>query len=400
MTTTETEKLEPGTALERAQDGLAMPLPVLSDEELHRTFRIADALAKSGFFKDAQQATQAFAKILFGRDLGLSPTEAMTAIHIIEGRPEASADLQATKVQQSGKYRYRVTEHDREKCVIEFQERVGVSESWEVIGVSEYTIADARDAGLAEKGVWKKHPRNMLFARAMSNGCAWYCPEVMGGLRLYHDFEMPRGGDGIADGLNDEPDAPANIANAIAKWAPSPETCGAIFATLVRAQELGHAGLANYATAELSLKGQPVDAVWAWVNRAKQELDALDGQRGEGEPERVQEAEVVEAADEPPAADAEPEAGPSEPSEPAEPVDAAPGAGEEFEEPTVGNLSEAQREALVVLLEGDEDEISHLRVPTLIALERRGLLGEDGLTENGREVAALLGRGGQTALDS
>jgi hypothetical protein len=45
----------------------------------------------------------------------------------------------------------------------------------EQVGVSEFTLADAKKAGTQNL---EKFARNMLFARAMSNGVRWYCPDV------------------------------------------------------------------------------------------------------------------------------------------------------------------------------------------------------------------------------
>src|ERR1044071_303709 len=63
-------------------------MPLMTDDEIRRSWRLASSLAASGMFKDAKQGEQAFAKILIGRDLGLTPTQAMTGIHIVEGKPE------------------------------------------------------------------------------------------------------------------------------------------------------------------------------------------------------------------------------------------------------------------------------------------------------------------------
>jgi hypothetical protein len=38
--------------------------------------------------------------------------------------------------------------------------------------------------------MWEKYPRNMLFARAMSNGVAFHCPDVMNGIRVYAEGEI------------------------------------------------------------------------------------------------------------------------------------------------------------------------------------------------------------------
>lgn len=172
-----------GHSTDLATTDVAAPT-VMGNGEIDATFRLAKALAMSGLFKDAKQAEQAFGKILVGRDLGLSPTQALMSLHIIEGKPELSANLQATLVKRTWGYDYRVTQLDDAGCVLEFV-RDG-----QVIGVSSFTMKDATQAGLAGRGVWKAYPRNMLFARAMSNGVAFFCPEVTGGIRIYSEGEV------------------------------------------------------------------------------------------------------------------------------------------------------------------------------------------------------------------
>jgi hypothetical protein len=163
--------------------------------EMAVLYRLGRGLAASGMFKDARQADQAFAKLIFGRDLGLSATQAMTDIHIIEGKPEMSANLQASKVKASGRYDYTVDELTPERCQLSFYELarapMAMRATRELLGVSEFTIEDAQRAGLVkDKSPWVKYPRNMLFARAMSNGVAWYCPDVMNGIRVYAEGEL------------------------------------------------------------------------------------------------------------------------------------------------------------------------------------------------------------------
>jgi len=246
-------------------------MPVLDQEELSRTWRTADALAKSGYFKDAKQATQAFAKILAGRDLGLGAFEAMSALHVIEGKIEASADLQASRVKASDKYDYQVAVITNEQCSIFF------FQDGEKIGTSSFTMEDAQTAGLVRKGSpWEKFPRNMLFARAMSNGVAFFCPDVMGGLRIYSEGELPRpqdvtAGEGTAERVPME-----EIVQRVAAWAPSPKVATDIVLVLQRARELGHAGLADYGTVQLRLKGQTEAFIGGWVEGSHKVLDALE----------------------------------------------------------------------------------------------------------------------------
>lgn len=136
---------------------------------LDDTMRLGDVLSKSGFFADAKGAAQAVAKIMMGRELGLQPIESMVSLHIIQGKPTISAGLMASAVKQSPKYDYKVRRMDDTICEIEF------FENGESIGISDFTIEDAKKAGTQNVN---KFARNMLFARAMSNGVKWFCPDV------------------------------------------------------------------------------------------------------------------------------------------------------------------------------------------------------------------------------
>lgn len=193
-----------GHAVVIREQPLAMAPALISDAEINRTWRLAVALAKSRFFKDSLQAEQAFAKMLLGRDLGLSPTQAMVNINIVEGKPEVSANLQAQFVREyvgptGDRYDYEILEHTDEACTIEFRRRRGGSDEWEVLGKDgpeRFTMEDAQTAGLTRPtksgapSMYVKYPRNMLFARCMSNGVAFNCPEVNNGHRLYYPGEV------------------------------------------------------------------------------------------------------------------------------------------------------------------------------------------------------------------
>lgn len=264
------------------------PVPVMSADEADQLKRTAQVLAESGFFKDARDGTKAMAKILAGRDLGLSPFEAMSALHVIEGKIEASADLHASRVKASTKYDYQVVTHTATECSIEFFEFMDGERA--TLGFSEFTMADAEAAGLAKRDVWKKYPRNMLFARAMSNGVAWHCPDVMGGLRIYTTGELEAKPDLTAgEGESVEPE---NLTLAVAGWGfPAPLT-GDIVATLLRARELGHAGYSHYGSLELALKGQPYAFVEGWLERANQHLDEMSDNKAK--PPTLEDGDVAD----------------------------------------------------------------------------------------------------------
>lgn len=146
--------------------------------------RAAKAMSASGFFPDSKSAAQAVVKVLAGRELGFGAFASMTGVAVIQGKPVIGANLLAAAVKQTGKYNYRVTEHTSEVCRIKFLE--GNQE----VGVSSFTMDDAKAAGLATKDNWKKYPRNMLFARAIANGQKWYAPDVFNGVTVYTPDEM------------------------------------------------------------------------------------------------------------------------------------------------------------------------------------------------------------------
>lgn len=142
---------------------------------------MAKTFAESGMFTDTKQMAQAFVKIQAGQEIGIPPFAAMSGIHIIQGKPTMGAGLIASTVKGSGKYDYKVKEMSDKVCSIDFYQ------GKEMIGNSTFTIEEARKAGT--KNI-DKFPKNMLFARAISNGVKWYTPDVFTG-PVYVPEEMP-----------------------------------------------------------------------------------------------------------------------------------------------------------------------------------------------------------------
>ena len=146
---------------------------------------IAKAMVQSGFFQDTKSLSQAIVKITAGREIGIGAFASMSGVNIIQGKPSFGANIMASKVKASGRYSYRVTEMSETNCSIEFLEHF--DGRWTTIGISSFSIQDAKKAGTKNLD---KFPRNMLFARAMSNGVRWYCPDVMNGATVYTPEEL------------------------------------------------------------------------------------------------------------------------------------------------------------------------------------------------------------------
>lgn len=153
--------------------------------------RASKAMAASGYFTDASKVAEAAVKVMAGYEMGFGPFAAMTGIHIIKGKPAIGSNLIAAAIKRHPLYNYKVVEHDNKVCKIEFYENW--NGTFEMVGVSEFSIEDAAKAGLStnpKNETWTKYPKNMLFSRAISNGAKFYCPDVFGGSPTYTPEEL------------------------------------------------------------------------------------------------------------------------------------------------------------------------------------------------------------------
>jgi len=163
------------------------------NRSLEELQEIGTAMQQSGFFTDIKNAQQALVKILAGREMGFPSFASMNGVNIIKGKPTISANLMASAVKRSGKYNYQIKELNDKKASIEFLEiRNGKYIS---LGISDFTIDESARAKLVDKDNWRNYPKNMLFARAISNGIRFYCPEVMSGNVVYTPDELGKNED-------------------------------------------------------------------------------------------------------------------------------------------------------------------------------------------------------------
>ena len=137
--------------------------------------RISGMMAKSKLAGDDSPADIGI-KIMAGRELGMGPVAAVQNIIVVKGRPTLKAQTWASLIKRHPSYNYRVKSSTVDECSIEFHEM------GEPVGVSTFTIDDAKRAGLSGDN-WRKYPKAMLFARAITQGGRTYCPDVaIGGI--------------------------------------------------------------------------------------------------------------------------------------------------------------------------------------------------------------------------
>lgn len=148
---------------------------------------IAEIFAESGMFPDTKTQAQAMVKILAGKELGLTPFEAMSSIYIVNNKLAVMANAMASIVKKGSKYDYKVEKLDDTECILVFYKKNGEEKE---IGKSTFTFKDAAKAQLINKENWKSYPRNMLFARALSNGVRWFCPDAASGYTVEEMSDM------------------------------------------------------------------------------------------------------------------------------------------------------------------------------------------------------------------
>lgn len=142
------------------------------------TVRYAELLAKSGLLprEYRQNSSNVLFAVEYGRTLGITPIAAITGIHVIDGKPCASAGLMGALVRKAG-HKLRVSGDDT-SAVAQIIRADDPDHTFEVT----FTIEDARRADLTGKGNWRKYPRSMLKARAISAVARDACEDVLFGL--------------------------------------------------------------------------------------------------------------------------------------------------------------------------------------------------------------------------
>lgn len=113
--------------------------------------------------------------MLTAKDLGISAMKAINGgFYIVNGKISMSTSLMTDRIRSSG-HSIKVIEMSREKCVL-----IGRRRDNEDSCKIEFTMEDAKDAGLLGSPTWKKYPKVMLYNRAMSMLARVLFPDVVG----------------------------------------------------------------------------------------------------------------------------------------------------------------------------------------------------------------------------
>lgn len=140
---------------------------------------VAALIFNSKVFGDLQTKEAAAIKIIAGMEHGFTPFQAMSMFDFIQGSPKLNAHGKATLINSSGDFRLKIKELTNANCVIEVLRKE--NGEWKTTDTSTFSWEDAVTAELTtgkNAHSWKKYPRNMLFARCVSNIWRWTTAEL------------------------------------------------------------------------------------------------------------------------------------------------------------------------------------------------------------------------------
>lgn len=177
---------------------------------LESKMKYAQALAVSNLLP--RQYQQSPANVLLamelGEALGVPPIQAINGIHVVEGKPSASADLIASLVRRAG-HKLRTTVDDDALVAVA---QIIRQDDPDFVFEARWDMEKARKAGLAGKGVWKNYPGQMLRNRAITEVARMGASDALYGV-IYTPEELgaevtPDGGV-IVQQVQETPQAPA-----------------------------------------------------------------------------------------------------------------------------------------------------------------------------------------------
>jgi len=152
------------------------PSSIPSAHEMAVFTTMANQAVASKMYRGVGDQAGVMMIMLAARELGIPPMQALNGgLHIIEGKVEISARMMSAMIRRAG-HDFDIIESTDEICVLEGR-RQGKEKPLRV----SYSIQDAQRAGLVkDKGGWKKVPKDMCFARALSRLARQMFSDVIG----------------------------------------------------------------------------------------------------------------------------------------------------------------------------------------------------------------------------
>lgn len=194
-----------------------MALAVRSTQELTALGAVFESSGMFGCTQAGQGTVLAMTCVM----TGMSPMQVNQTYHIIEGKLSMRADAMLAKFSERGG-KYKITERSKDRAAAVFVKGDNNLEA-------EYTMADARESGICFtkdgktlKTNWSQHPKQMLWARLISDTVRALDPGVNMGMYTpeeVQDFDPAPASTRVQSRKASEPPAPM----AAPADAPKPE---------------------------------------------------------------------------------------------------------------------------------------------------------------------------------
>lgn len=186
-----------------------------------KAFELANHIARTEFVPGALRGKPeaVMAAILTGHEVGIGAMQALSKIHVIDGRPAMAAELMRGLVLRAG-HELWIEESSTTKCTV-VGVRAGSSRETRIT----FTMDDAKRAGLDGRKNWRSYPAAMLLARATAALCRAVFPDVLAGIS-YTTEELQDGDVIDAQVIDDDTTPPPAGSKGKTKKAARPITSG------------------------------------------------------------------------------------------------------------------------------------------------------------------------------
>jgi hypothetical protein len=167
----------PGDELEQGPKGWVA--------RLRGAAEIAAHIADTDFVPQAMRgnAPAIAAAILFGDEVGLTPMQSLAKIAVIKGRPTLNSEAMRSLIAGAG-HELWLEESTATRCIA-----AGRRKDSERVGRVQWTLDDAKRAGIGGGENWRRYPREMLVARATATLARQMFADVIGGLAASEELE-------------------------------------------------------------------------------------------------------------------------------------------------------------------------------------------------------------------
>lgn len=147
-------------------------------EGLQAAHQLGKALCMTSFVPRhfANKPEETAAAILFGDEIGLSPTQAIRGIYVVSGTPAMYARTMVALVMSHGHEVW--TEEDTPQKVTVSGRRKGSNR----VETVTWTTSRARQAGYTSNRRYEQDPQGMLYARASADVARRVAPDVLAGV--------------------------------------------------------------------------------------------------------------------------------------------------------------------------------------------------------------------------